>query len=240
MAASRYSPLLIWTGFIVATIATAPMLPFLTGIIPRRRDISKRSHIRAVATDLAVGLSQLAMMLTLLAHQAWLMGDAISRTLYRLYVSHRLMLQWTTAAQAKLTSRLDVRGFYGMMAGGAVLGAAAAIFVAWAGRGGGLIAAPFVLLWMLSPVVARWASLPPPIEGAQPLSLADTRALRLSARRTWRFFEKFVTARRQHAPARQFSGRPQARTGSSDFAHQPWTVSALGRRGSRFRLDRNA
>jgi cyclic beta-1,2-glucan synthetase len=199
----------VWTGFIVATIAAAPMLPFLTGIIPRRRDISKRSHIRAVATDLAVGLSQLAMMLTLLAHQAWLMGDAISRTLYRLYVSHRLMLEWTTAAQAKLTRRLDVRGFYAMMAGGAVLGAAAAIFAASAGRGGGLIAAPFALLWMLSPVVARWASLPPPIEGAKPLSLADTMALRLSARRTWRFFEKFVTAEDNMLPPDNFQEEPK-------------------------------
>ena len=104
---------MIWTAFIVATIATAPLLPFVTGIIPRRRDISKRSHIRAVGTDLIVGLSQLAMMLTLLAHQAWLMADAISRTLYRLYVSHRLLLEWTTAAQAKQTKRPDVRGFYG-------------------------------------------------------------------------------------------------------------------------------
>ena len=93
----------MWTAFIVATIATAPMLPFVTGIIPRRRDISKRSHIRAVAIDFVAGLSQLAMMLTLLAHQAWLMADAISRTLYRLYVSHRLLLEWTTAAQAKRT-----------------------------------------------------------------------------------------------------------------------------------------
>ncbi|HEY9158725.1 GH36-type glycosyl hydrolase domain-containing protein [Candidatus Binatus sp.] len=199
----------IWTGFIVATIATAPMLPFLTGIIPRRRDISKRSHIRAVVTDLIVGLSQLAMMLTLLAHQAWLMSDAISRTLYRLYVSHRLMLEWTTAAQAKRTSRLDVRGFYGMMAGAAVLGAAAAIFVAWAGHGGAMIAAPFVILWMLSPAVARWASLPPRIEGTKPLSLADTRELRLSARRTWRFFEKFVTAEDNMLPPDNFQEDPK-------------------------------
>ncbi|MGB8414327.1 MAG: protein ndvB, partial [Candidatus Binatus sp.] len=200
---------LIWTGFIVATIATAPMLPFLTGIIPRRRDISKRSHIRAVVTDLAVGLAQLAMMLTLLAHQAWLMSDAISRTLYRLYVSHRLMLEWTTAAQAKRSSRLDVRGFYAMMAGAAVLGVAAAIFVAFAGRGGGLIAAPFVILWMLSPAVARWASLPPRIEGTKPLSLADTKALRLSARRTWRFFEKFVTAEDNMLPPDNFQEDPK-------------------------------
>ncbi|MEA2680093.1 MAG: cyclic beta,2-glucan synthetase, partial [Candidatus Binataceae bacterium] len=110
-----------WTEFVVATIATAPLLPFITGIIPRRFGISKRSHLRAVGTDLIVGLSQIAMLLTLLAHQAWLMTDAIARTLYRLYVSHRRLLEWRTAAQAKSMTRLDLRGFYLSMAGGVVL-----------------------------------------------------------------------------------------------------------------------
>jgi cyclic beta-1,2-glucan synthetase len=199
----------IWTAFIVATIATAPMLPFVTGIVPRRRDISKRSHILAVGKDLVGGMSQLAMMLTLLAHQAWLMTDAISRTLYRLYVSHRLLLEWTTAAQAKRTTRLDVRGFYATMAGGLAIGLAVAGFVAWAGRGGGVIAAPFVILWMLSPAIARWASLPPAIEGTKALSLADTTALRLTARRTWRFFERFVTAEDNMLPPDNFQEDPK-------------------------------
>ncbi len=198
-----------WTAFIIATIATAPMLPFVTGIIPRRRDISKRSHIRAVVTDFVVGMSQLAMMLTLLAHQAWLMADAISRTLYRLYVSHRLLLEWKTAAQAKQTTRPDVRGFYGMMAGGWALAAAAMLVVASAGRGGTAIAIPFVILWMLSPDIARWASLPPPLEGAKPLSPADTTALRLTARRTWRYFERFVTADDNMLPPDNFQEDPK-------------------------------
>jgi cyclic beta-1,2-glucan synthetase len=184
----------IWTGFILATLALPPMLPFLTGLVPRRLGISKRSHVRAVGADLGAAGSQIAMLLTLLAHQAWLMSDAIIRTLYRLFVSHRLMLEWVTAAQAKLTTHLDLRGFYGRMAGGVALGAAAAVFVGFAGHGAGLIAAPFVLLWMLSPAVARWASLPPQSAGAKPLPLADALALRLIARRTWRFFETFVTA----------------------------------------------
>ncbi len=42
---------LIWTAFILATIAIPALLPFCLGIIPRRRGISKRTHVRAVATD---------------------------------------------------------------------------------------------------------------------------------------------------------------------------------------------
>jgi cyclic beta-1,2-glucan synthetase len=184
----------LWTGFVLAALAMPAILPILTGLVPRRLDISKRSYARAVATDFAVAASRIAMLVTLLAHQAWLMSDAIARTLYRLLVSHRRMLEWVTAAQAKLTTHLDLRGFYGRMAGGVALGAAAAVLAGFAGHGGGLIAAPFVVLWILSPAVARWASLPPQLVESGPLPLTDALALRLTARRTWRFFETFVTA----------------------------------------------
>ena len=149
------------------------------------------------------------MLLTLLAHQAWLMSDAIVRTLYRLFVSHRRMLEWVTAAQAKLTTHLDLRGFYGRMAGGVALGAAAAVLVGFAGHGAGLIAAPFVFLWMLSPAVARWASLPPQLAGSNPLSARRRPALRLIARRTWRFFETFVTAEDHMLPPDNFQEDPK-------------------------------
>ena len=46
--------------------------------------------------------------LTFLAHQAWLMVDAIVRTLARLYVTRRHLLEWTTAAQAKASRDLDL------------------------------------------------------------------------------------------------------------------------------------
>ncbi len=199
----------IWTGFVIATLALPPMLPFLTGLVPRRLGISKRSHARAVGADLAVAGAQIALLVTLLAHQAWLMTDAIVRTLYRQFVSHRRMLEWVTAAQAKLTTHLDLREFYGRMAGGVALGAAAAVFVGFAGAGAGWLAAPFVLLWMLAPAVARWASLPPPLAGAKPLPVADARALRLIARRTWRFFETFVTAEDHMLPPDNFQEDPK-------------------------------
>ena len=47
---------------------------------------------------------------TFLAHQAWLMVDAIVRTLARLYVTRRNLLEWVTAAQAKASRDLDLAG----------------------------------------------------------------------------------------------------------------------------------
>ena len=199
----------IWTGFILATIATPAMLPVLSGMVPRRLGFSKRTYARAVGADLSTAASQIAMQVTLLAHQAWLMGDAIVRTLYRLFVSRRKMLEWKTAAQAKFASRPDLGGFYRNMAGGVALGAVAAAIAGLAGRGGGLIAAPFAILWMLSPAVAQWVSLPPRLHGSKPLAAADAIALRLAARRTWRFFETFVTAEDHMLPPDNFQEDPK-------------------------------
>ena len=68
----------IWTTFVLACIAIPALLPVLTGLIPHRRGISKRSHARAVGTDLLLAVSHVGLTVTLLADQAWLMADAIS------------------------------------------------------------------------------------------------------------------------------------------------------------------
>ena len=73
----------------------------------------------------------LFLLIVLLAHQAWLMVDAIGRTLVRLLVTRRNLLQWVTAAQANLSSRLDLGGAYRRMSGGVAIAVAAAVLVEW-------------------------------------------------------------------------------------------------------------
>jgi cyclic beta-1,2-glucan glucanotransferase len=164
----------LWTGFVLATIAIPALLRVVTGIVPRRLRISQRRHWHAVGADFALALSQIVLLVTLLAHQAWLMTDAITRTLYRLLVSRRRLLEWVAAAQAKFRGPLELRGFYQRMASGVALAVVAAVIVAYATHRSFPILAPFLVLWMLSPVVALWASLPSRIKGDNPASDADT------------------------------------------------------------------
>ena len=198
----------IWTTFVLAAIAIPPLLPVLTGLIPHRRGISKRSHLRAVGTDLVLAVSQVGLTVTLLAHQAWLMTDAIVRTLFRLYVTRRKLLEWVTAAQAKAAFYITLGSVYYRMGGAVLLAAVTAILVPFGPPGAWLVATPFCLLWALSPMVAHWISLPPRAAGAQPLSADDARTLRLTARRTWRFFETFVGPDDHALPPDNFQEQP--------------------------------
>src|SRR5207247_9506419 len=117
-------------------------------------------YARAVGRGLCLAGSQIGLTLTMLTHQAWLMSDAIVRTLVRVYVMHRRLLEWVTAAQAKAGLRHDLRGFCRRMGGGVALAAAAAGAVAWGRPEAWPAALPFLMLWAGSPAVARCLCVP--------------------------------------------------------------------------------
>jgi cyclic beta-1,2-glucan synthetase len=199
---------LIWTAFVLACIALPPLLQVLMGAIPRRRGISKRSHARAVGTDLVLAASHVGLSVTLLADQARRMTDAIVRTLTRVFLTRRKLLEWVTAAQAKSGFDLSLSGSYRRMSSTVGLALAVSILVAFQAPEVWPIAAPFALLWALSPMVVYWTSRPPRAAAAQPLSEDDVRMLRLTARRTWRFFEAFVGPEDHALPPDNFQEEP--------------------------------
>ncbi|MDR3517918.1 MAG: glucoamylase family protein [Azospirillaceae bacterium] len=204
---------LIWTIFILATILVPILIPVIKAIPPLHPGVTVASQLRGRGDDIGRAATQSALRLILLAHQAWLMGDAIVRTLWRLGVTRRHLLEWTTAAQTGKSRRLDLAGFYRRMSGALVI-AVAAMTVVWLSRqppfhgGAWPLAVPLAVLWLLSPAVARWASRSPAASWQLQMSSADADALRLTARRTWRFFESMVTATDNWLPPDNFQEDP--------------------------------
>ena len=104
---------------------------------------------------------------------------------------------------------LKVLATYGRMVA-SVLVAFAVLLIVTVARPQALWAAiPFAALWIAAPAVARWISVPPPLEDVEPISAANTSALRSISRRTWRFFERFVTADDRFLPPDNFQEDPK-------------------------------
>ena len=156
-----------------------------------------------------MALAQTALLTSMLAYQAWLMFDAIGRALWRMFVSHRHMLEWTTADMLS-SARSDLPSFYRRMARSVILTVLLAVGLA-VSLGGTLpaIAVPFLLMWFTAPLVAWRVSRTPPAVAKSDLSIDQQRELRLIARRTWRFFETFVTAEDNHLPPDNFQEDPR-------------------------------
>ena len=197
-----------WTGFVLMTILLPTLIPIASAVVPHRAGTTLRSHLGALDADLRIAVAQWALMVTFLAHQAWLMGDAIARTLVRLLITRRHLLEWVPAAQVTIRRRVDLVDFYRVMGGGVVLGGLALLAGLLSTHGTWRLAVPFAVLWIASPAIARWASQPTRDAGQMAISPADARTLRLIARRTWRFFETFVTAGDNMLPPDNFQEDP--------------------------------
>ena len=190
---------------VLSCLAIPAFLPAFFAILPHRSGMRLRNHFDMLAADLRSAALQTFFSIAFLADQAWRMGDAIGRTLLRLFRTRRHLLEWTTAAQTAERPRLDRAGFYRAMAGGVFLAVLAAI-------GTTAIAPafwPLALLWLAAPALALWASRPPEPAPHRVLSAADARELRLVARRTWRFFETFVTPADNMLPPDNFQEEPK-------------------------------
>ncbi len=137
------------------------------------------------------------------------MSDAILRTLFRLFITRKNLLEWVTAAQAKHGIDLNIYGSFQRMSGGIALAVAALIAVWFGHRQAMPIAIPFVLLWVSAPAVAHWISLPPKQAEEEALSASDTVMLRMISRRTWRFFETFTSSEDHWLPPDNFQEDPK-------------------------------
>lgn len=199
---------LVWTLCLMATFFLPPLFPVPEALANPGKGITRSSELRAITEDIRRGLVLGLTNLTLLAHQATMLVDAICRTLYRLTISRKNLLEWTTAAQAQQAAKGTVRYYWNLMRLSWVIPVAALAVAAW--RGPAMLAVAIVpcALWLAGPVVAQRLSRGEELLDHQ-ATPADLQSLRLVARRTWSFFTTFVTAAENHLPPDNFQEDPE-------------------------------
>lgn len=198
----------VWTLALLAMIALPRLLGLPHAILPHRPGSSLPMHFRALWRDTATAVAQVGLTVVFLADQAWLMGDAILRSLFRITLSHRHLLEWMTAAEAGATRRHSLLGWFRDMAGGVVLGLGTVALAFWINPDVWPILLPFALIWAAAPAIAARISQPAAPRAIAPLTAPDVQSLRRIARRTWAFFEQFVTEADNFLPPDNFQETP--------------------------------
>src|SRR5207237_1322589 len=133
----------------------------------------------------------------------------VVRTLLRLVVTRRRMLEWVSAAQVKSSLTLDLGRTYLEMWGALVLALVAGTVAVFSTGEIRPIAATFAVLWCLSPAVARWISRPAVTGQPEQLSGDERQRILATARKSWRFFETFVTQEDNSLPPDNFQDDPR-------------------------------
>ncbi|MCE5191584.1 MAG: hypothetical protein LLG08_07490 [Actinomycetia bacterium] len=183
----------LWLAAILAIV----FFPVYFGIAdsllfrPRGADVSGDTH--SIISDFWRDSARALLNLAVLPHQAVVMLDAIVRALWRMTVSHNKMLEWETAAEAERRLGSTSAGFLRRMWTGEAALVAVTLPAAIADPASLVSAAPLLALWGASPLIA-WRVSTPTRHEPPALRPGDVAAMRRIARKTWRFFETFVTA----------------------------------------------
>ena len=179
-------------ALVLAALIAGPLMGAVAGFAPSRDGIAKRHFYRMAFTDLrrtaASGLWLLAQLLQL----ALMSLDAVVRTLWRMAVSRRHLLEWKTAAAAQAASSTRWQAI--LRKHSAVSISALALWIGLVAVRTPSIALATVLCaaWAASPVWTWWVSRPRPPKRDAALPPADQTYLEDAARDTWRLFERCV------------------------------------------------
>lgn len=172
-----------WAGVVLLSL----FLPVLISCVHYLFDRSGKTCSR----DLSDGLVQALLSFTFVPYTAMVQLDAIARSLTRQFISHRHMLEWETAADTECRVDTSLKTSWALMY---PVGVVVLIFT----LGDVLLQpfralqfAPIGLLWLCSPLVAYWISVPRDHKD-EALSAAEQAELRGWARKIWAFFEDYV------------------------------------------------
>jgi cyclic beta-1,2-glucan synthetase len=192
---------------VLAVMAVPGLLSAFVNTVNKPTDLTWAMHLRGAAGACGRQLGQTFLALAFLPYDAFISLDAIGRTLLRLLLTHKRLLEWQTSSESEQTKRADLTGFYVTMwiSPAAVL-ACAALLISY--RPTELLPGlPILGLWLAAPWIAWLIS--QPIDSAAPKFTEEQLALlRRTARKTWYFFETFVTARENWLPPDNFQETP--------------------------------
>ena len=201
----------VWTVLALSSLTVSALLWGLEIVAGPRPWQPWRVLVRDLLEDTKTAVARVSLQLTFVAYQAVQMIHAIIITIVRIAVTHRKMLEWQTAASAARqhgsAARSNVRLFVDEMAGSPLF-ALISLFLVTVRRPQALASAwPILLLWTTAPVLAYYFSQPVRRRRSE-LKPVDRRSLRLTARKTWRYFDAFVTSADRGLPPDNFQDYP--------------------------------
>ena len=178
-----------WFALVFATLC----LPVIRQLVAIRQTIWRPRSLLAT-------VGQVLLIVITLPFQSVLLLDAVGRTLYRLFVSKRNLLEWVCSAEIERHCRgrrhpalMCMYGGYSLVFVFALATAASRSLVL---QGTGLL---LCAVWALAPLAIRWLDRPIPWAERQ-FTEVEEEELGALSRQIWAFFEDFVSAKDHWLP----------------------------------------
>jgi cyclic beta-1,2-glucan synthetase len=204
-AAAMGTAISLWAAvaLVFGAFSAGPIMGAFTGFFSHRENLAKRHFyfyaFKELHRSVLGGLWHMAQ----LGQQALNSFDAISRALYRMAVSHKNLLQWTTAAASEASAKTDLGDLVRVHWVESAL-AVSLLLVLVSLSSLTPLALILSIFWCASPLwtwwVCRGSSIHKLAAPEAQLTLEDRAYLEGMGRAAWQLFERCVVAEENHLP----------------------------------------
>ncbi len=198
-----------WTSAVTIIILLPIMVTALWQLIHKPKELTLKAHLQEVGLTIRNILIRFVFGIAVLPYEAFIYIDAIVRTNWRMMCSRKKLLEWTPYASSARHQKTDILSAYLSIWIAPALSTVCIFFFCYHGAVALGIAAPMLILWLLAPAISWYLGKPEKDEDPA-LSEEQLQFLHRSARKTWAFFEEFVTAGDNWLPPDNFQEEPVA------------------------------
>lgn len=197
----------VWT-LLVLLVTAFPLFKNIVTSISSRFIIGAKANL---LTNISSAFYRWIFWLIFLPYESLIMVDAIISTIVRVFISHERLLQWETASHTIriLGKERKIATIWQRMISAPLMSIAIGVIVFSLNQSAFWVNLPLLLLWLISPQIAYWISLPRSFDDVKPLDDTDRLKLRTIARRTWLYFERFIGPEDHWLPPDHFQEDPK-------------------------------
>lgn len=198
-----------WTLAVLGIIFFPALIISCIDLLKKQRSVIWTNHLTSVAHKAANNLIQVLFALVCLPHEACFHTDAIVRTLWRMLITHKRLLEWNPSESTNNHQRDEIAGYCQTMWFAPFFAIAASIAIFFFRPLNIILAGPLLFIWLVSPVIAYWVSKPIRRREAR-LTSDQIIFLRKISRKTWAFFETFAGHEDNWLPPDNYQEQPVA------------------------------
>ena len=199
-----------WTLSVMGIILVPSLITSLLDLFQKPGDVLLGQHIFTTLRGSARGLGQTVFTFLCLPYEAFFSSDAVLRTIWRMLVAHKRLLEWEPSGGPDRTDRTGLAGICRTMWVSPAIAVVAAIYLALSRPEAIAYTVPVLVLWFIAPGVVWWIS-EPLVRRKANLTSNQITFLRKISRKTWGFFETFVGPEDHWLPPDNFQEHPLAK-----------------------------
>ncbi len=185
-----------WYLLAVLVAVASPIVFFILGQITKMPNFGKRYHYYAtLMRGFRVIIYRSLVQFALLPKEAWMYTDALIRACYRMWFSHKNLLNWITSDEAAKSTKGTLGDYLGKFWFNYVAAIALAVITSFIPNATTIVYLATIftcLVWIAAPFLMFWLGKKFP-QDKKELSPKETGEIKQLAKDTWHFFDSQIT-----------------------------------------------